>query len=79
MYSFRVAKNTMCVFKPQVLEAIIQEYAEEVLPPVFTSEQWNQIVDDFQTKWNFSHACEAIDGKRVRIKNPKDSGSLFYN
>ena len=79
MYSFRVAKNTTCVFIPQVLEAIIQEYAEEVLPPVITPEQWNQIADDFQTKWNFPHACGAIDGKHVRIKNPKDSGSLFYN
>ena len=79
MYSIRVAKNTMCVFIPQVLEATIQEYAEEVLPPVITPEQWNQIADDFQTKWNFPHACGAIDGKHVRIKNPKDSGSLFYN
>lgn len=79
MYSFRVAKNTMCVFIPEVLEAIIQEYADEVLPPVITPEQWEQIADDFQTKWNFPHACGAIDGKHVRIKKPKDSGSLFYN
>ncbi|KAG0726593.1 hypothetical protein GWK47_036232 [Chionoecetes opilio] len=60
MYSFRVAKNTMCVFIPEVLEAIIQEYAEEVLPPVITPEQWRQIADDFETKWNFPHACGAL-------------------
>ena len=43
MYSFRLAKNTMCVFIPEVLEAIVQEYADEVLPPVINPEQWEQI------------------------------------
>ncbi|XP_060556342.1 uncharacterized protein LOC132717007 [Ruditapes philippinarum] len=55
------------------------EYSEEVLPAVVTAEQWQQIADDFRTKWNFPHVCGALDGKHVRIKNPKNSGSLFYN
>ena len=57
----------MCVFIPQVLETIIQEYAEEVLPPVITPEQWNQIAENFQTKWNFPHASGAIDGSRRNL------------
>ena len=79
MYSFRVGKNTISKFIPEVLEAIILEYSEEVLPAVVTPEQWQEIANDFQTKWNFPHTCGAIDGKHVRIKKPKNSGSLFYN
>ncbi|XP_060582559.1 putative nuclease HARBI1 [Ruditapes philippinarum] len=79
MYSFRVGSNTISKFVPEVLDAIIQEYSEEVLPAVVTAEQWQQIADDFRTKWNFPHVCGALDGKHVRIKNPKNSGSLFYN
>ena len=79
MYSFRVGKNTISKFVPEVLEAVIQEYSEEVLPAIVTPEQWQEIASDFQTKWNFPHVCGAIDGKHVRIKKPKNSGSLFYN
>lgn len=79
MYSFRVAKNTISLFVPKVLEAVIQEYFDEVLPAIVTPEQWQKIAHDFQTKWNLPHACGALDGKHVRIKKPKDSGSLFYN
>lgn len=79
MYSFRVGKNTICKFVPEVLESLIQEYSEEVLPAIVTPQQWQEIASDFQTKWNFLHVCGAIDGKHVRIKNPKNSGSLFYN
>ncbi|XP_052222164.1 uncharacterized protein LOC127838414 [Dreissena polymorpha] len=79
MYSFRVCKNTISKFVPEILEALIQEYSGEVLPAIVTTEQWQEIADDFQTNWNFPHACGALDGKHVRIKNPKNSGSLFYN
>ena len=38
-----------------------------------------QVACGFADKWNFQHACGAVDGKHVRIKKPSKSGSLFYN
>jgi len=61
------------------LEAIIEEYYDEMLPAVTTPKQWKHIAGDFLTKWNFPHVCGALDGKHIRIRCPKNSGSLYYN
>ena len=79
MYAFRVAHNTISGVVRQVCEAIIEEYSLEVLACPSTPEEWQVVADLFETKWNFPHACGAIDGKHVAIKNPAKSGSLYYN
>lgn len=71
MYSFRVAKNTISLFLPQVLQAIIDEFKEEVVPAIVTPRQWQQISEEFKTRWNFPHVCGALNGKHVRIKKKK--------
>lgn len=40
---------------------------------------WLRSAEKFRTVWNFPNVIGAIDGKHVRIKCPKNSGSLFYN
>ena len=44
-----------------------------------TEEDWRVIARDFRQKWDFPHCVGAIDGKRVVIKSPINSGSLYYN
>ena len=41
--------------------------------------EWEAIMRDFETVWNFPNACGALDGKHVAIRCPPKSGSLFYN
>uniref|UniRef100_UPI00358F14B8 uncharacterized protein n=1 Tax=Myxine glutinosa TaxID=7769 RepID=UPI00358F14B8 len=79
MYSFRVARNSISRFVPEVCEAIISAYKEEVMPDNIPEEDWLRISAEFETVWNLPHACGALDGKHIRIKKPADSGSLFYN
>ena len=43
------------------------------------AEGWGEIADKFSSRWNFHHACGAIDGKHVAIRAPRKSGSLYYN
>lgn len=53
MYSFRVADNTLSKFIPTVLEAIVDTFQAEVMPPFIEPDKWMKVSDRFNTKWNF--------------------------
>nr|XP_034319421.1 putative nuclease HARBI1 [Crassostrea gigas] len=78
-YSFRVAHNTIALFIPEVCQAIIDEYQNEVFAFPTNQEEWREVAQKFGERWNFYHTCGALDGKHVAIRNPCRSGTLYYN
>lgn len=78
-YNFRVGKETIQKFVPDVARAIVDEYAAEVISLPTTNEGWLQVVGDFEARWNLPHCLGAFDGKHIRIQKPKNSGSLHFN
>ena len=78
-YGFRVAYNTISIFIPEVCQAIVDEYAEEVMELPRTEDKWLEIAREFETKWNLPNCIGALDGKHVAIKCPPSSGSIYYN
>jgi len=78
-FSFRVAHNTISMLIPEVCDAIVQEYSEEQFNTPTSEEAWLEVANKFGTRWNFHNCCGAIDGKHIRIKKPKKSGSVYYN
>lgn len=55
-----------------------------LLKPLFfqtpsSPDEWLAIAEEFERKWNFPHVLGAVDGKHVRIRCPRRSGSLYYN
>ena len=78
-YNWYVAHNTISLIVKEVAEAINAEYAEELICPPLTPDKWKEVADRFATRWNFKHTIGALDGKHVRIKCPKNSGSIYYN
>ena len=78
-YAFRVANNTISKFVPEVCEALIQELQDEYLTCPTTPEQWLEVSEKFESKWNIGNVIGALDGKHVAIKCPPNSGSLYYN
>ena len=78
-YSFRVAHNTIASLIPEVCEAIIAEFGEEVLSCPTTPDGWREVAEQFNRKWQFPHAIGALDGKHISIRCPPATGSIYYN
>ena len=78
-FNFRVAANTICIVVRETCEAIIKTYEDEVLDCPSTPEEWKKVADVFSTRWNFHHACGAVDGKHVAIRCPAKGGSVYFN
>lgn len=78
-FAFRVAHNTISLFIPEVCQAIFEEYQAEMWNTPQTPDEWRPVAEGFRDKWNFPHACGAIDGKHIAITKPGKTGSLYYN
>lgn len=78
-FDFRVAHNTISLFMPQVCDAIVAEFKDDVISTPSTHEEWMDVANKFGQRWNFYHTCGALDGKHIAIKKPKHSGSRYYN
>uniref|UniRef100_UPI00358E636F putative nuclease HARBI1 n=1 Tax=Myxine glutinosa TaxID=7769 RepID=UPI00358E636F len=78
-YSLWVPHNTISGVVNAVSAAIMAEYEGEVFDFLTTPKRWRQVAEQFGQRWNFHHACGALDGKHIAIKAPKKSGTLFYN
>lgn len=44
-----------------------------------TSDNWKQVAEQFDAKWNFPHCLGSLDGKHIVTQSPMNSGSEFYN
>ena len=79
MYSFRVAHNSICRFLGEVCEAIIAEYANELIKCPVNPTEWLAVAKVFEDRWNLPHCIGAIDGKHVAIRPPPKGGSMYFN
>lgn len=75
--TYRVSKQAFGGIIDQVCDAITTEMKDEI--PSLSKEQWLDVANTFNAKWNFPNCVGAIDGKHVAIRRPKDAGSLFFN
>ena len=63
-YGFRVAHNSICVFIPEMCQAIIDELSDEVLMCPDTPEGWKQVARTFynRTSCTLCHRAWGVAG-----------------
>ncbi|XP_062604332.1 putative nuclease HARBI1 [Saccostrea cucullata] len=79
MYGFRVPHNTISLLVREVCESIIVEYADKVIACPTTTNEWQQLAEQFRIRWNLDHVLGALDGKHIAIKCLRNESSLYYN
>lgn len=62
----------------EVLKALREKLVPVLMPPP-TKKDFKRIEQEFWQKWNIPNCVGGIDGKHVRVRAPKNTGSLFFN
>ena len=78
-FDYCVSRHTIAAFIPDVCQAILDNYVDEVLECPTDAGDWLEISQQFETRWNLPHACGALDGKHIAMRKPTTSGSLYRN
>ena len=66
-----------------IIEGCCNALVDELVP-VFvktpsSEQEWLEISKKFETRWNYPHGLDAIDGKHVTIRKPSNASSYYCN
>ncbi|KAL0830080.1 hypothetical protein ABMA28_003537 [Loxostege sticticalis] len=76
--SFRISVSYISRLVKRVLN-VMREKLVPILMKTPTRDDFKCIEQIFWQKWNIPNCIGGIDGKHVRVRAPKNSGSLFFN
>ncbi|XP_029348277.1 uncharacterized protein LOC115034900 [Acyrthosiphon pisum] len=76
--TFRISKTAVSSIVIEICKAIWKILKEKHMPTP-TIADFEKIAQEFYENWNFPNCVGSIDGKHIRIKCPKKSGSMFFN
>ncbi|KAM4015345.1 uncharacterized protein ACNLHF_002001 [Anomaloglossus baeobatrachus] len=77
-FSSAISRPLLSVLIPETCDAIYNCLRSYIQFPN-TEEEWRKIASDFDHLWQFPNCGGALDGKHVRITQPPNSGSYFFN
>lgn len=78
--SYRMGKTSVCRIIKETSDALWDQLLKNgFLKAPKTEEEWVEIADQFESKWNFGNCLGAIVGKHVVMQAPARSGSYYYN
>ena len=76
---FRIGKSTAREIIRETCQVIFNVLKSRYMNTPNNRNEWLNISTEFQRKWNFPHCIGAVDGKHIRIAQPPNSGSFFFN
>ncbi|KAM3966299.1 LOW QUALITY PROTEIN: uncharacterized protein ACR2FA_012601 [Aphomia sociella] len=78
-YSALISPQALNKIIPETCAAIYKVLQKDYLKFPNSSENYRNIAQQIEDRWNFPHCLGAIDGKHIDIIPPVDSGSYYYN
>ena len=78
-YQFRISRHTISRIVIEVCQAIFELMGPKYLSVPNGNEAWSKISDKFNLRWNMPNLLGAVDGKRILLQQPDNSGSHFYD
>lgn len=78
-FSFRISRTAISSIVIETCQAIHQIMGPTNLKTPSSTNEWLAIASRFEYCWNFPNGIGAIDGKRIIIQQPCNSGSHYYD
>ena len=78
-HQFRISERTISYIIEQVTKAIAHYVGKDYIKTPSSQQQWLDISEIFNSRWNFPNCIGAVDGKHVLITAPPGTGSEFFN
>lgn len=76
--AFRISKTAVSNIVIEVCIALWNSLKNKHMSTP-TVDDFKNIANEFYKKWNFPNCVGSLDGKHIRMKCPKNSGSMFFN
>ena len=76
---FRLADSTARLIVQDTCKAIVNILGPKHLVTPSTPEEWLLVAQEYERRWNMPHCIGSVDGKHIRINQPRNSGSYFHN
>ena len=78
-FQFRISRRSISRAVNEVCNAIIRRLGPKYLSTPSSKEEWDEISDKFNERWNFPNGIGALDGKHIVMQQPWNSGSRYRN
>ena len=76
---FRVSIPMISKIIPEVCDALIEAYSDELITMPNDPAGWRRVAKRFADRWNLHHVMGSIDGKHIRVKKPPHSFLDYKN
>ena len=78
--NYGISRSTTCKIIIETRDAIWTVLMRGgFLTCLSTEEEWKEISQSFENKWNFPHAIGALDGKHIVMLVPHNTGAGYFN
>lgn len=75
-FQYRIGATTVSDIVKHTCAALHQVLKDDFLKTPKSEDEWREIANGFEDKWQFPHCLGALDGKHIYIQPPAHSGSL---